>query len=251
MHRQRLFYMALGAAALVSVVGCAGRKSSLLLERPAQGPLGIASTIGHPVPRQITPHQQTKTEHGIEIFVEHATEEYLRNLFSKKEIFQDYAGRSPFFKENLVFYVRIANKSDRRIYTNPQMFVVVDDLGNQYNPMGVDYLTAFEDYRKPVATGTRGFLEDAKPGYFGVSVPVGRLFAAKPQGQFALLKQSSFQAGTLYPGVVYDGLLAYWMPSISAKKLRLLLSNIKTDFDASDLPQTSLDVPFDFTVTTP
>lgn len=236
---------------MVILAGCGGRRSSLLLERPAAGPLDVVSTIGQARTLQLDPAQLTKTDRDIEILVEHATPQYLQNLFSNREIFRQYAGRSPFFPENLVFYVKIANKSNRRIQIAPHMFVLVDDLGNQYSPMGVDYLTAFEEFRSPVSTTTRGMLSGASPGYFGVSVPVGKMFSGKPQGQFALLKRSSLQAGSLYPGVIYDGLLAFWTPSVRTKKLRLLLSGIKTDFDASDLPQTSLDMPFDFTVTAP
>jgi hypothetical protein len=78
-------------------------------------------------------------------------------------------------------------------------------------------------------------------------VPVGRLVAGKSQGPFALLKQSSLQAGYLHQGVVHDGLVAFWNPNPRAKLLRLLVANIKADFAPTDWPKASLDFTFDFT----
>ena len=133
----------------------------------------------------------------------------------------------------------------------PSEFTLVDDRGNQYTPLNVDYVTAYAEYRAPISTITRGMLEDARPGYFGFSVPVGKLMLpSKPKTRFALIQQSSLQTGDLYPGVVHDGLIAFWSPMADAKSLRLLVTNIKTDFDANDLPQTSLEFPFTFRVVT-
>ncbi len=73
--------------------------------------------------------------------------------------------------------------------------------------------------------------------------------AAKPQRRYALLAMASLQSGMIHDGVTYDGLIAFWTPSQEAKKLTLLLTNIKTDFNANDWPQISLEVPFDFTAT--
>jgi len=102
-----------------------------------------------------------------------------------------------------------------------------------------------------VATATRGVLEEARPGYFGVGLPVGKLFATRPQGRFALIKKSSLQNGWLYPGVVHDGLIAFWNPSVNATKVRLRMADIKTDFGADNMPKASLDFEFDFTATKP
>ena len=61
-----------------------------------------------------------------------------------------------------------------------------------------------------MASATRGVLQDARPGYFGLSLPVGKLFGGKPQRRFALLAMATLRSGMLYDGVEYDGLVAFW-----------------------------------------
>jgi len=231
---------------LFTVLGCGGRTSSLLLERHAVGPLTDISDIGQAVVWRLEPVTQTHEQGKVEVTVSFASDTYLKELFSNKKVFKDFAGLNPYFPENLVFYVKVANRSDRRVRINPAEFILIDDRGNQYAPLNVDYVTALEDARRPVATATRQVLQSASPGYFGLSFPIGKLVAQKPQQRFALIKQSSLQGGFIYPGVVHDGLVAFWSPMQQAKTLRLLLSNIKTDFDATELPQTSLEFPFTF-----
>ena len=184
----------------------------------------------------------------MEVAVTHAPMAYLDHLFSDKRVFGSFAGKNPFFAENIVFYVKITNGSDQRVRLTPGEFVVIDDQGNQYGPIGVDYVTAIAESRQPVATATRGVLEGASPGYFGFSFPVGKFVASKPQGRFALIQQSSLQTGYLYPGVIHDGLIAFWSPNQQAKSVRLLITSIKTDFGPDDLPRKSLEFPFTFQV---
>ena len=238
-----------GMVVLLVVSGCAGRKSSLLLERQARGPIAEEPTVATQILRKLEPVTQSQTKNEVEAEVTCAPIEYLNKLFSNKAIFGSFAGANPYFPEHLVFYVKIANHSDKKIRIIPNEFVLTDDRGNQYSTIGTDYVTAFGEYRHGMATTTRGLLEGASPGYFGVSIPVGKLFAQKPQGQFALLQQSALQTGYLYPGIVHDGLIAFWNPSVEATKLRLLLTNIKTDFGPDDLADTSLEFPFEFEAT--
>lgn len=234
---------------LAGMTGCAGRKSSLLLERQARGPIDEEPSIAKPVVWKLDPVTETQTRSGVEVFVNHASREYLKNFFANRELFGNYAGPSPYYPEYLVFYVKIANRGEKKIRINPAEFTLVDDRGNQYSTVGVDYVTAFAEYRKPMSTTSRSLIESASPGYFGVSFPVGKLFAQKPQSQFALLQQSSIQPGYLYPGVIYDGLIAFWNPTPNATHLRLLVTNIKTDFDANDWPKGVIDFSFEFDAT--
>lgn len=238
---------------LAAGTGCgrSRRRSSLLLERPAYGRIENMPSVARPGVWQLDPGLQTKTERGIEVTVRHADPQFLTEFFSNAAVFQNYAGMSPYYPEQLVFYVKLANHSERRIAVNPAAFVLVDDQGNQYHPIGVDYITAFEEFRRPVGSATRGLLEDANPGYFGVSVPVGRLFFKKPQARFALATQAALRPGPIFPGVVYDGLVPYWRPSTEAKSVRLILSSLKTDFDANDIPRTAVDIPFEFAISKP
>lgn len=239
--------VSIAVAALLT--GCAGKTSSLLLERRAVGPLAESPGLAQPLEWRLEPATQTQTQGQIEATVTAASQEFLMNFFSDKQIFGPFAGMNPYFPEHIVFYVRIANRSPKRIRINPADFVLIDDHGNQFVLLNVDYVTAFEEYRQPVSTVTRSILADASPGYFGISLPIGKLFATKPQHRFALIKKSSLQTSYLYPGVVHDGLVAFWNPTKQAATLRLLLTNIKTDFEPNDFPQTSFEFPFTFRVT--
>ena len=243
--------MALGLV-LALASGCSvipKKRSSLLLERYARGQMAEAHLAGGKEDLTLSPATQTQQQQGVEVTVTHANVGYLRELFSDKKIFGEFAGLDPYFPENLIFYVKVANNSKKKLRLFPGDFVVVDDRGNQYSPINVDYITAYAEYKAPVATFTRGILEEARPGYFGLSLPVGKIVATKPQGRFALIQQSSVQSGVLQPGVVHDGLIAFWNPNRLAKKLRFLVTNVKTDYDAVELPQSSLEFPFEFDVT--
>ncbi|MBI4341090.1 MAG: hypothetical protein HY598_02265 [Candidatus Omnitrophica bacterium] len=243
----------LGVIVAVLMAGCArgGRRSSLLLERYARGQLAEAALAGGVVDWRLKPVTQAQEQKGVEVNVAYASQEYLRKFFSDKSVFKEFAGQDPYFPENLIFYVKIANKSAKKIRISPAEFLLVDDRGNQYALLNVDYVTAYAEFKAPFSTMTRGVVEEARPGYFGLSLPVGKLVAARPQGRFALIQQSSLQSGYLHPGVVHDGLVAFWNPNRLAKKVRLLLTNIKTDYDASDFPQTALEFLFTFETVTP
>ena len=241
-------FAGLAMALMLFVAGCGGRRSALLLERYARGPLAEVPAVGKGVSWTVDPVSQTQTEGQVEVTVTHASVKFLAGFFSNRQVFGEFAGHNPYFPEHLVFYVQIANRSSQRIRLAPSEFAMVDDRGNQYSPLNVDYVTAFAEYRAPMATVTRGVLQEASPGYFGFSLPVGKMVAAKPQGRFALIQQSSLQAGYLHAGVTHDGLIAFWSPSREAKTLRLLLGNLKTDFDANDVPRKSLEFPFTFRV---
>lgn len=231
--------------------GCSGRRSSLLLERHARGPIQDAPAVAKALVWVLNPEEQTLAKEGIEATVRHASLQYLVNFFSNKDIFGEFAGHNPYYPEHLVFYVKMANRSMGKIRIQPDDFVLVDDRGNQYSTISVDYVTAFAEYRQPFRTATRGVLEDARPGYFGFSLPVGKLIASKPQGRFALIKQSSLQSGYLYPGVTHDGLIAFWNPGAQAQKFTLRITNVKTVFDAKDEPQLSIEFPFTFEASKP
>ena len=237
-----------GIIGIFLIAGCSGRTSSLLLERHALGPLTQIGAVGRPIDWQLEPVMQTQSQGQVEVTVTFASHDYLKTFFDDRQVFGKYAGLIPYFPENLVFYVKVVNHSAKRVRINPADFVLIDDCGNQYALLNADYVTALEEHRQPFASTTRELLEDARPGYFGLSVPVGKWFAAKPQHRFALMKQSSLQAGSLYPGVVHDGLIAFWSPSKDATTFRLLITNLKTEFNAGEIAQTAFEFPFAFKV---
>ena len=238
-------------AALLGTAGCAGRKSSLLLERQARGPLNAGQGVATPAPLVLVPDSQTQKKDNVEVTLTHANAEYLNQFFSNERIFGSNAGKIPYFPEHLVFYVRISNMSEHKVRINPTEFVMVDSRGNQYSTVGTDYVTAFAEYKHGVATTTRGMLENTSPGYFGFSFPIGKVVAAKPQWRFALLQQSALQIGYLYPGVTHDGLIAFWNPATGTDRLLVVLANIKTAFDPNDLPTASADFNFEFKTAKP
>lgn len=232
---------------LVLAAGCGSkRKSSLLLERYARGPMERTPSAGRPVDWRLEPVMQRAEQRQVAVDATYASPEFLQNFFMNRKIFGEFAGQNPYFPEHLVFYVTIKNNGKQRIRISPAEIVLVDSNGSQYSPLNIDYVTALAEFRAPVSTVTRGLLEDASPGYFGFSVPVGKIVSSKPQGRFALIQQSSLQTGYLYPTVVHDGLIAFWNPGLDTASVRLILPGIKTDFDANDWPQTSLDFAFDF-----
>ena len=238
---------AIGVGLLILMItGCGSHKSSLLLERHARGPLTEAPLVGQGIAWNFEPVTQTQEQRKIEVTATFASQGFLTKLFSDRTIFGPYAGANPYFLQNLVFYIKVTNRSEKRISINPIEFALIDDRGNQYSTINEDYVTAIAEARAPMATVTRGVIEDARPGYFGVGLPVGKVFNMHPQGRFALIKQSSLQRGILYPGVIHDGLIAFWSPARGTKKVQLLVTNLKTEFDANDIPETTLEYSFTF-----
>ena len=242
--------MRLAACAMVALAGC-GKTSSLLLQRQSLGPLSEERAVAAKTLWQLNPSApQTQTQAGVDVTITYAAPTFLQGFFSNKELFGPYAGLNPYFSEQLVFYVKIANRSGKKIRITPAEFVVVDDRGSQFSVLNTDYTTALAEAKAPISSATHGALEEAHPGYFGIGVPLGKLFP-KSQRRFALLSLASLQSGILHDGVVHDGLLAFWSPNREAQHLKLILPNIKTNFDSNDEPQTSLDFIFEFSVSPP
>ncbi|MBI3324121.1 MAG: hypothetical protein HYZ92_02465 [Candidatus Omnitrophica bacterium] len=225
--------------------GCGNRKSALLLERQARGPVIEESEIASQLQWALEPVTQTNAQDNVDVSVTYASAQFLQEFFNNKQIFGAYAGLNPFFSEELVFYVKFNNHSGKKIEFNPDEFMIVDDRGNQYQSISSDYTNALAEAKAPMATLTRGVLDEARPGYFGVGLPVGKILA-KSQRRFALLKMASLQRGVLHDGVVYDGLVVFWSPHRGAKELKLLVTDIKTDFKADDKAQKALEFAFRF-----
>ena len=242
----RWFRMAvIGVLAGVVLAGCSARQSSLLMERQSKGPLTDEELAAKQAYWILEPDSQTKTEASIEVTATHATAKYLQTLFSNRGIFGGYAGPNPFFPEQMVFYIKFTNKAAKKIRITPNDFVLLDDQGNQFHTLSADYSQALAESKQPLKTFTRGTLENASPGYFGLSLPVGKVIG-KDVRRFAVLKMSSLDAGYIYDGVSYDGLIAFWNPHSESKKLRLILSNVKTDWLPNDEAAASKDVVFEF-----
>ena len=250
MQGYRLVVMAILPGMIVAVIGCGGRQSSLLLERKTRGLIGEETGLPNRSAVILEPVTQTKAKDGVEVTITHATASWLQQFFSNQQVFGEYAGMNPYFTEQLVFYVKIVNHGGKKLFIRPSDFAMIDNLGNQYPVLQTDYTTALAEAKAPVSTVTRGVLDEARPGYFGVGLPVGKVFA-KSQRRFALLAKSSLVQGYLHDGIAYDGLIAFWNPPRATKHLTCLLANVKTDFTADDLPQASLEFAFEINVSQP
>lgn len=241
-----------GVLALTSVAltGCGHKKrSSLMMERRARGPFALERQFGTRQVVYLHPPERTIKYDGIEVTVRFASLKDLQKYFQNHEIFGQDAGLNPYQPENVVFYVQIANRSDKRLVMDPEQFVLVDDMGVQYAYLSPDYLNSLAEARLGIGEATRMGLSSA-PSVYGVDVGgFASGIVPKSQKRQALLKQVSLLRGTLFPGVVYDGYISFIRPHKDAKHLRLLLSNIKTDFDPNDEPKRAFDFPFEFDMT--
>ena len=235
---------------LLTTIGCVQRRSSVLMERSARGPVAVERELAQQFAFELAPPSVTMEHDGVEMTASFASPSYLHTYFQNRAIFGSDAGLNPYFPENLVLYVRIANRTAGRIKIDPNDCVLLDNLNNQYQSLPQDTITALAEYRAPIATFTRSTLREARPGYFGVSVPAGGFmagFVGNPQQRLALLKQVTINQGILYPGVVYDGFIAFWTPHRAAKTLRLVWP-VKADINANDQPQKLVDFELPFTV---
>ena len=189
MVRSGLHTIGVGSWLMLLILGLTscGRKSSLLLERQARGPLNEEQAVAQGREWILSPPTQSGDQNGLEVTVTHASPEYLAGFFRNRAVFGPYAGMNPYFSEQLVFYIRVANHTGKKVLINPDEFVMLDDQSNQYQLLNSDYNTALAEAKAPVSTLTRGVIEEARPGYFGIGLPMGKLFA-KPQQRFALLK---------------------------------------------------------------
>jgi hypothetical protein len=231
---------------ILAIAGCSRKKDKILLERRALGRITDEPSMAKEVERELDPVFQTKTQDGVEVSIRFASREYQNSFFNNEDVFGDFAGESPYYPEHVVFHLSITNGSEDRILVQPNYFVLVDDLGNQYGPIGVAYLLAFAKFRTPISSLTTEALEDAHPSYMGIGVPIGKLVTGKGQRRLALIKQVSIRPGYLYPGVSHDGVIAYWNPATTSRRLRLFLSNIATDFDPNNEARKSINFVFDF-----
>ena len=96
-----------GLVVLMAVAGCGTRKSSLLLERNARGPIDEALLVAKRFEWHLEPVRQTLTKGNVEVTVNHASREFLDGFFKNKNLFGEFAGRNPYYLENLVFYIQI------------------------------------------------------------------------------------------------------------------------------------------------
>ena len=215
----------------ITVCGCRG--GFVNIERP-KGEIELRRPEGLEGKVRIMPATASQSKEGIDVTLRYASPEDLEAFFEKKEVFGDLAGKNPYPVETLVFFVRVANHSGKRILVNPQEFVLIDNLNIQYSELSPDNISAMYESRANAwsfakATG------DLAPGYYGAPLKVASSLAGGGGRKLHyLMKQVRLAVGYIFPGIAYDGYVAFPRPHPNATSLRLLIHNVKTDFNPAD-----------------
>ncbi|MBI3322784.1 MAG: hypothetical protein HYZ94_03790 [Candidatus Omnitrophica bacterium] len=218
---------------VVAVSGCRG--GFVNIERP-KGEIEMRRPEGLEGDVRITPATASQSKNGVDVTVRYASPDDLEAFFEKKEVFGDLAGKNPYPADTLVFFVRVSNHSGKRIMVNPQEFVMIDNLNIQYSELSPDNISAMYE-AKATAWSFAKTTGDLAPGYYGAPLKVaGSLGGGSGRKLHYLMKQVRLAVGFVFPGIAYDGYVAFPRPHPNATSLRLIIHNIKTDFNPADEP---------------
>lgn len=234
---------------ILALPGCAS-SPSILLERQSKRQIALSEKYTKEADKikklSVEPPSIVTIKGNIEITVKYATREYLDDYFRNEEILGQYAGPNPYHPWTVVFYIKIANTSGQTIKINPEEFVVVDDMNSQYSYLSPDYIVALYESGASVSSFVKT-TADIAPGPYGIPFKLAAMGGASKK-RHAILKQVALTAGYLHNNVIYDGYIAFLRPHHAAKKLTLILSNIKLGFDKEDKPLESVDFEFQFDI---
>lgn len=233
---------------LVCVLGMMGCRAGLPPTERPKGQIELRRPESLMPGVRLNPATASLSKEGIDVTVRYASPEELEKFFENKEIFGNLAGKNPYPAETLIFFLKVANHSGKKIRVNPDDFVLIDNLNIQYTELSPDNISALYESRAGVwsfakATG------DLAPGYYGAPLKVaGSLGAGSGRKQHYLIKQVRLAGGYVYPGIAYDGYIAFPLPHPSSTSVRLLIFNIKTDFNAADIPANAVHFEFPFDI---
>lgn len=232
-------------SAVLALAGCGGRMMNV--ERP-KGQIELRSPETAVSVIRLNPATASQTQAGIDITIRYASAEELDQLFSNEKIFGKLAGKNPYPPETLIYFVRVANHSGKKIYVRPEEFVLIDNLNIQYSELSADNISALYEAK----AGLWSFAKttgDLAPGPYGAPLKVaGVLGSGSGRKQHYLIKQVRLAAGNVYPGVAYDGYVAFPRPHPNATSVRLFITNLKTDFNSADVPANALQFEFLFAI---
>lgn len=197
---------------------------------------------------RLNPATASLSKEGIDVTLRYASPQELEKFFENREIFGPFAGKNPYPEETLVFYLKIANHGGKKIRVNPDDFVLIDNLNIQYSELSPDNISALYESRAGVWSFAK-VTGDLAPGYYGAPLKVaGSLGAGSGRKQHYLMKQVRLAAGYVYPGIAYDGYIAFPRPHPSSTSVRLLIQDIKTDFNPADVPGNAVHFEFPFQI---
>ncbi len=245
MNQNSVLFLALCGLTL-NVVGCRGGFSTI--ERP-KGQIELHQPGEEkPVPIVMDPMTSSLSKSGVDVTIRYATPEELDRFFEKKDVFGSLAGKNPYPPDSLVFYIKIANYSGKKIRVNPDDFVMIDNLNIQYSELSPDNISAVYESKANMwaFAKTTG---DLAPGPYGIPLRVaGTLGGGGNRKLHYLIKQVRLAGGFVHPGIAYDGYVAFPRPHPDATSVRILIANIKTDFNAADAPGIAIDFEFPLAV---
>lgn len=242
MTSRRIVFV-VASACLLS--GCGG--GLVNLERP-KGQIELHRPESKEKPPVISfdPATASLSKSGVDVTVRYASPEDLDRFFENKEIFGKLAGKNPYPPQTVVFYIKVFNHSGKKIKVNPEDFVLIDNLNIQFSELSADNISAIYESK---ANGwafakTTG---DLAPGPYGAPLKVAGAFGGGSiRRAHYLIKQVRLAAGYVHPGIAYDGYIAFPYPHPNATSVRLIVANLKTDFNPADFPETAIDFEFPF-----
>lgn len=234
------------------LTGCAS-KSELMLRKSKEKRVNLAPTSIKKIKRysdklRLKPSSVSVKKDNVKIQLRHLNENKLEEFFSSEKRFGDFAGSNPYFKDILVFYIKIKNSCGNVIKVNPEKFVIVDDLNSQYSYMNPDYIISLYKVRSSMYSFTKTTGNFAPGGLYGAPVDVASSLAGRRLDQKRIqLKTVELAGGYIHDGVTYDGLISFFKPSRKTSKLKLLLPDIKTRFNPKGeaLKEINFVIPFD------
>ncbi len=246
---RRLILVAAGACLLS---GCGGglvnlerSKGQIELHRP--------DTKEKPPVVSFDPVTASLSKSSIDVTVRYAPPEDLDRFFGNKEVFGNVAGKNPYPPRTLVFYVKVFNHSGKKIKVDPENFVMIDNLNIQFSELSADNISAIYESKAGAWTFAKS-TGDLAPGPYGAPFKVaGALGVGSNRKAHYLIKQVRLASGYVYPGIAYDGYVAFPYPHPNATSVRLIFSDIKTDFNPADFAETAIDFefPFNFKISKP
>ena len=229
----------------VGIAGCRGGFSTI--ERP-KGQIEFHLPEMKATPIRLSPATASLSKEGIDVTVRYATPAELDKFFENKEIFGSFAGKNPYPPDTFVFFIKVANFSGKKIRVNPEDFVLIDNLNIQYSELSADNISAIYESKASLWTFAKT-TGDLAPGPYGAPLKVASaLGAGSGRKQHYLIKQVRLAVGYVFPGIAYDGYVAFPRPHTNAVSVRLLIHNIKSDFNAADIPNSAIHFEFPFDI---
>ncbi len=230
----------------LTTASCGGRL--VMLERP-KGQIELRRPEGPPVTLFLDPVTSSTSKAGVDVTIRYAAPEDLDKFFENKEVFGNLAGKSPYPPGTLIFYVKIANHSGKKIRVNPDDFVMIDNINIQYAELSPDNISAIYEAKANLWSFAKT-TGDLAPGPYGVPLKVAGSLGAGTGGrkQHYLIKQVRLGAGYVHPGIAYDGYVAFPRPHPNATSVRVIVGGLKSDFNPADEPTSSIDFEFPLTL---